>query len=360
MEDGGIDGLGDIGAVGGRAGEAGVCGETDLVVDNKVNGSSGGESRQRVEAKGLVNNTLTGERSISMDQNTHSGFVGGLIVIEVLDGAGLSENNGILRLQMRGVGNQRQVNTLSRRSRALKVHAQVVLDIARSLVASFGGSAELAENRLVGLAYDVGQDIETTAVRHTNDDILHTIVHGAVNESLHSGNHSLTTLKTESLVVGVFGREERLERGRPDKAIQNTTLLVIIVLVRRWDLDALSDPVALISVWDVDVLDSDGTAVDGLTGGNDLAQSHLLPSSGGESRQDTRAKGELVIQIPLGKLVVVELELAGLKRLVLGADSQRVDLGLVVSTDLVGTDKKLDLQVLGDVGVSAQVCARED
>ncbi len=41
VEDGGVDGLGNVGAVGGRAGITGIGGEADLVVDNQVDCAAG-------------------------------------------------------------------------------------------------------------------------------------------------------------------------------------------------------------------------------------------------------------------------------------------------------------------------------
>ena len=101
MEDGGIDSLGNVGTVGGRASETRVGSETNLVIDNEMDGTTSRESRERVESKTLVDNTLGSEGSITVEQDTHGSAVRLLVVVVVLDGAGLAENDGVLSLQMR-------------------------------------------------------------------------------------------------------------------------------------------------------------------------------------------------------------------------------------------------------------------
>lgn len=104
VEDGGVNSLGDIRAVSSRASETRVRGEANLVVDNEVNGTTSGESRERVEAKTFVDDTLGGKGSITVKQNTHRGPVCLFVVVVVLNGTGLAQNDGVLSFQVRGVG----------------------------------------------------------------------------------------------------------------------------------------------------------------------------------------------------------------------------------------------------------------
>lgn len=209
-----------------------------------------------MEAKAFVHNTLSSESRVTVEKNTHGGGVVLLIVVVVLDGAGLAKDDGVLSLQMRRVGNERKLDTLPGWGWALKVHSQMVLDISRSLILTSGGSAEFAENRFIRLANDVGEDVQAATMGHTDDNILDTIVDAAIDESLHSRNEGLATFQTEALVVGVFCGGESLEAGRPNKTVQDTALLVDGVFVWLRDFDALSEPVALFPVWDVNVFDT--------------------------------------------------------------------------------------------------------
>ena len=156
VEDGGIDGLGDVRAVGGGTSEARISGETNLVVHNNVNGTAGLVAGEGVEAHGLVDNTLSSKRSITVKQHTHGRAKVLLVIVIMLNGTGFAKHHGILSLQMGRVRNERKLHALAGRRRSLKVHAKMVLDIAGSLVGRLHGAAELAENRLVGFPDDVG------------------------------------------------------------------------------------------------------------------------------------------------------------------------------------------------------------
>jgi hypothetical protein len=190
---------------------------------------------------------------------------------------------------------------------------------------------------------------------HTDNNILDTVVNTAVNKSLHTGDKGFATLKTESLVVGVLGGQERLKAGTPDKTVENTALLIDGVLERSGNLEALTEPVALITVRNVDELDTERTAVNSLASINDLAESHLLTAITLEARQDTGTESVLSVHILLGESVVLESQFlrldVGETLGVIGAsDTERVNLGGVVAARLVSADKKLDLEMVGDIG----------
>lgn len=334
VENGSVNGLCNVGTVGGRTREAGVGGETDLVVDYNVDGTAGVVRGEGVEAHGLVDDTLAGESGITVQENTH-GSLGFLLVVVVVEkSSGLSEHDRVLSFQVGGVGNEGELDTLAGWGGSLKVHTKMVLDVSGTFIRRLGRTTELAENGLVGLADDVGKDVETTTVGHTDDNILDTVVDTAINQSLHTGNQRLSTLQTETLVVGVLGCEEALEAGTPDEAVQDSALLVYRVLVGVGDFDALAQPVTLLSVRNVNVLDTVAAAVKSLAGSNDVLELHLVLALSLESRQDTGAKRELLLHVGLGELVRFEVELSwvAISELAgLVADAQGIDLGLVVT-----------------------------
>lgn len=349
VEDGGIDGLGDIGTVGGRAGETGVGGETNLVVDDEVDGTAGREGRERVESETLVDDTLGSEGGVTVEQNAHGSAVRLLVVVVVLDGTGLAEDNRVLSLKMRRVGDQGELNTLARGGRTLEVHAEMVLDVTRTLILSTGGAGKLTEDGLVGLSHDVAENVETATMGHTDDDVLDTVIDTAVDQRLHTRDEGLTTLKTESLVVGVFGGQERLEAGTPDETVENTALLINGVLEGGRDLKTLTEPIALVTVRDVDELNTERAAVDLFASSDDLTQGHLLTTITLESRQDTGTKGVLGVEVLLGELVVLKGQLLGLGVGTLVSNVEGVNVGSVVTTRLVSADKKLDLEMVRDI-----------
>jgi len=360
VEDGGVNGLGNVGTVGSRAGETGIGGETDLVVDDNVDGTTSLVRGKSVETHGFVDNTLTSESGVTVEQDTHGGVGLLLVTVVVQNGSGLSENDGVFGFQMRRVGDERKLHTLTGRSRALEVHTKMVLDITGSFIGGLGGTGKLTEDGLVGLADDVGKDIETTTVRHANDNILDTIINTAIDQSLHSGNEGFTTLETETLVVGVLCGEEALKAGTPDQTVQNASLLIDRVLVGLRNLDTGTEPVALLTVGNVNVLDTVTTTVETLASGNNVLELHLVLAFGSKARQDTGAKAEFLLHVGLGEVVVVKVELgrvAVAKLAGLVADTERIDLGLVVASGLVCAYQELDLEMVGQVGAVTNACS---
>lgn len=148
-------------------------------------------------------------------------------------------------------------------------------------------------------------------MRHTNDNILDSEIDRSINQGLHTWDKSFTTLQTETLVVGVLLREEVLERVRPDEAIEDASLFIDAVVVWLWDFDTLSDPVALVTVWDVDVFNTDGSAVNLFAVADDFSEGHLLLSVGSESWKDTGTEGVFSVQILFCESVMVEVQFAG-------------------------------------------------
>jgi hypothetical protein len=84
--------------------------------------------------------------------------------------------------------------------------------------------------------------------------------------------------------------------------------------------------------------------VDLLAGLDDLAKGHLLLTGLLEAREDTGTELELLVEILLGPAVVLDGKLGRHGRIEVGlVDTERVEVGDVVSTDLESTDEELDL-----------------
>ena len=75
-------------------------------------------------------------------------------------------------------------------------------------------SSKFVEDGLDGLPNDIGQNVETTTVRHADDDVLDTLVDTSVDESLHAGDETLATFETEPLLVGILGGDKLFEEFR--------------------------------------------------------------------------------------------------------------------------------------------------
>ncbi len=122
---------------------------------------------------------------------------------------------------MRGVGNKRKSHLLARGGRSDVVGTQVVLDISSSLSVVLL-SSKLVENTLDGPADDVGENVETTTVWHTNGDAVDTVLDGSVDEGLDTGNERLTTLETETLLVGYL---EAMKRSNESDQIKRSRMV---------------------------------------------------------------------------------------------------------------------------------------
>lgn len=110
-----------------------ISGETNLVVDDNVNGAVGGVVGKVRQVEGLEHNSLSAEGSVTVKQHGHDFLALTISPVELL-GTGLALDNGVARLQVRGVGNHSQADVLVGHAvQALDVGAQVVFDVTRTL-----------------------------------------------------------------------------------------------------------------------------------------------------------------------------------------------------------------------------------
>ena len=98
-------------------------------------------------------------------------------------------------------------------------------------------------------------------VRHANGDILDAMIDGSINKSLHAGNEGLTTFKSKTLFVGIFAGNEFFERFGPYQPIEYHSLFVDSVVPRLGSFDSFTNPVALLLIWNVNILDTNSTAI---------------------------------------------------------------------------------------------------
>ena len=95
------------------------------------------------------------------------------VALDLLHRAGLAEHDRIDRLEVRGVRQKREMD-LDPVELAVGRRAEVIFDVARAAdVGRVGGAArELVEQGAVGLAHDVGEDVQAAAVGHPEVDLL--------------------------------------------------------------------------------------------------------------------------------------------------------------------------------------------
>lgn len=269
MEDGSADSLGEVRGVHVTATLGGHGGETNLVVHDDVDGATDAVVLQVLHLHGLVDDTLTGESGVTVNEDGHDGIKvtrGTKGLSEMVLSSNTAHDDRIDALKMRGVGENLDGQLLAIVIFSREGSTQVIFDITRGV--SLSGSIlvghdtlELGENGSQRLANDVSEHVETTTMRHTNDDLGSTMLHNAIHANLHARNKGLDTLETESLHSVELLRDELSEAISPVEAIEMLNLLLLRHGVLVTQLNLLTNIVALLTVRDVHVLDTDFAAI---------------------------------------------------------------------------------------------------
>ena len=181
------------------------------------------------------------------------------------------------RLEVRGVGRQRDRQLLARPSDELPRRPDVVLDVAGAL----GGvgvdvALELLEDLPERLAHDVGEHVQASAVGHSQHRLDAAGLGGLVEDLVDHRDGALGALEPEALVAQVLRVEEALEGLGRVEPVEDVQLLVD--RERRLDpFDMLLDPPLLVGLLDVHVLDADAPAVGVAQHAEQVAQGHVRP-----------------------------------------------------------------------------------
>ncbi len=190
---------------------------------------------------------------------------------------------------------------------------------------------------------------------HADHDLVEPVVGGGLADLVEQGDGGLGTFEAEALLADELRLQERLESLRLVELVQDPQLLVTGRLAVG-SLHALLDPLALLGVLDVHVLDARGAAVGVAQDAEDVAQLH-------EAVCAERPRGELAVEVPQGEPVGLDVEVGVAALAVL----QRVGVGHQVAAHAVGVDQLEDpglladlvLVVGGDVGGPADRLVRD-
>ena len=137
------------------------------------------------------------------------------------------------------------------------MRAEVILHVARALRrVRIELALELEEDLPVALAHDVGEHVETAAVRHAHHDLGDAGDGSLVEQELEHRDERLRAFEGEALLAEVLRVQEALERlGRVQR--QQDLLLVVVRQLARIALHLILDPRLLVVFLDVHVLDAD-------------------------------------------------------------------------------------------------------
>ena len=316
VEDRRVDHLGDVGGVGRGAREARRRGEADLIVDDEMQRAAGAVAAQTRKTETFGDHALAGEGGVAMQQERQH-FLALVVVALVLLGPHLAEHHGIDDLEMRGVGGQRQMHAVLVEL-PVGGGAEMIFHVARAfdLVGMGRAALELVEDRPVGLAHDVGEHVQPSAMRHADDDLAETELAAALDDLLERRHRRLAAVQPEALGAGIFDVEEALEGLGLDQLLQDR----LLAFRREADLpalDAVLDPGALLRVGDMHVLDADMAGIGVLQDAEHLAQR-------AELEPERAADIDRSVVIGLGEAVGLGLELG---MLAAGDELERVELG---------------------------------
>ena len=226
MDDRDLEALGEIARVERRAGIADVGGEADLVVDDDVDGAASGVAGESGEVERLGDDALPGERRVAVEQDRQRAVAilrrrPGLAAL-VLGGARHPLHDRVDELEMTRVRGQRRAaprpsrhpRSCARRAPRWYFTSPVT---PSSLEESEGAGArapapfEGGDDRGVGLAEDVGQDIETAAVGHAEHDLAHAVGGGIVDDRVEHRHQGVGALDREALLTEIGLVQEALE-----------------------------------------------------------------------------------------------------------------------------------------------------
>jgi len=113
VKDGSLDHLGDVRAVSGRARILGVGCESDLVVDDKVNGPARRVALQLREVERLGDDSLAGDGGVAVDQDRHHAAPFLHVSTDALAGAGLPLHDRVDDFQVRRIGCEADLDLLA-------------------------------------------------------------------------------------------------------------------------------------------------------------------------------------------------------------------------------------------------------
>ena len=173
VEDRGLDHPRDVGGVRRGAGRARGGREADLVVDDDVDRAAGAVPAQLGQVERLGDDALPGERRVTVEEDRQDGEVLAGEVEPVLLGPDDALEHRVDRLEVRGVGREVDLRRRAALGDELALGAEVVLHVAGALDrVGVLLALELAEDLPVGLAGDVGEDVEPATVRHTDAHLV--------------------------------------------------------------------------------------------------------------------------------------------------------------------------------------------
>mmetsp|Transcript_1880 Transcript_1880/g.4202 ORF Transcript_1880/g.4202 Transcript_1880/m.4202 type:complete len:335 (+) Transcript_1880:2009-3013(+) len=153
----------------------------------------------------------------------------------------------------------------------------------------------------------IGEDVEPATVRHPDDAFLHAHRRRLLDGRIDARNSRLSTIHPKALRGLVLLSEELLEGIDDGQLLIGVHELSLVLGNEAGALDAASDPIQLLKVADVHVLDPNRAAVRGLQRPDDILQC-------GTAAKATKRDRKGLVHVGIGEAMVCGLKLWNLAR----------------------------------------------
>ena len=171
-------------------------------------------------------------------------------------------------------------------------------------------------------------------MRHADDDFLHALLAGLVDQLIHRHDEALAAFKREALLADVLGVQKALQPFGGGQALEHVLFLLGAQLrVGARAFEFLLPPALLALVGDVHVLGPDGAAVGFAQRVQQLAQRHGLFAEEGVAGVEHR------LHVGIGEAIEGRLQLGDVGAL---GTLERVQIGPAGADVAVGGDQLLD------------------
>ncbi len=335
VKNGRMDDLRYVRRVAGRATFVGIGSKPDLVVDDDVDRAPRPVRVEAAEHQRLSDHTLGHKRRIAVDEDRDRAASLG-VVEHLLLGTDVSLDDRVDRLEVAGVERQRHMDVATGRGLIVVGVTEVVLDVAVPLrLGRHRPLLELGQQVLVRFAEHVGQDVQPAAMSHPHHDLVDTRGRRLLDDRRQRRDERRSALQRKPFRDRESPVNCLLERVGGQELTQDRALLLgrqpgIVAI----GLHARLQPLALIGVGYVHVLDADRPAVSRLQGLQKLGQRPFLQSFVGGTLDD-------LIEIGLAEPELGQRQ----DRMFAWSALQRVEIGNQVTELAIGVDQTVATQM---------------
>jgi hypothetical protein len=110
------------------------------------------------------------------------------------------------------------------------------------------GALKLGKNERHGLAHDIGQNVEATAMGHANDKRVRAEFRRPINGILERRDNGFSAVQSKALGRVEFLSQKRFKGIGKAESLKNVLLLFLVVALPPGILDALTNPIHLIGI----------------------------------------------------------------------------------------------------------------